>query len=78
MQGKQLALLSKLEQFGQECNTLRADLGTALHDREGMVLMLTDLEQKCGQLQQQLIIEEVCIYVGECLLCRNNFGNNWL
>ena len=63
MQGKQLALLGKLEQLGQECNTLRVDLGAALHDREGMALMLTNLEHKCGQLQQQLIIEEVCIHV---------------
>ena len=63
MQGKQIALLSKLEQLGQECNTLRADLGTALHNRDGMAMILTDLEQKCGQLQQQLIIEEVCMHV---------------
>lgn len=59
MQGKQLALLSKLEQLGQECNSLRVDLGSALHEREGMSFILTELEHKCGQLQQQLIIEQV-------------------
>ena len=59
MQGKQLALLSKLEQLGQECNSLRTDLGSALHEREGMSLVLTELEQKCSQLQQQLMIEQV-------------------
>lgn len=72
MQSKQLALLSKLEQLGYECNTLRADLNSVLHEREGMSLVLTNLEQKCGQLQQQLMIEEVynnlynniCTYLG--------------
>ena len=61
MQGKQLALLSKLEQLGQECNSLRIDLGNALHEREGMSFILTELEHKCSQLQQQLMIEEVRI-----------------
>ena len=62
MQGKQLALLTKLDQLGQECNSLRSDLGNALHDREGMSMILTELEQKCSQLQQQLIVEEVHMY----------------
>ena len=60
MQGKHLTLLSKLEQLGQECNTLRTDLGGTLHDREAMAHVLSELELKCGQLQQQLIMEEVC------------------
>lgn len=63
MQSKQLALLTKLEQLGQDCNTLRTDLGNALHEREGMSVMLTELDQKCAQLQQQLIIEEVSSFV---------------
>jgi len=63
MQSKQLALLTKLEQLGQECNSLRTDLTSALHDREGMSLMLAELEQKCGQLQHQLMIEEVSTYI---------------
>ena len=59
MQGKHLALLSKLEQLGLECNSLRTDLGCALHEREAMSHVLSELEHKCGQMQQQLIMEEV-------------------
>ena len=67
MQGKQLALLNKLEQLGQECNSLRVDLGSTLHEREGMAFILTELEHKCSQLQQQLIIEEVWYIIVDML-----------